>query len=493
MAAWPTSPSIRSRLARRFDPVELRAIKKLWVRHSIAEDARDIDGLSRRSRPTACTRSSRRASAGTGHDGARAFYTELFAAFPDNRFALTDIVVGPQGVFEAAELTGTNLGPWAGVPPSGLPVSLEVLILFPWDPATERFARRADLVRPGCLRRRNGPVPRRREDGAMNSNRPTSSVRRRCGARRRGVRPVGRIVVRLARPGGGAHCRLGYSPKPRRLRAPPSPCRAPTTRCRWSSTRTSRATTCSRCSSCSATPPSTCAASPSRPRARCTACRASATPAGSSPRSAGPRSRSPAAARTRARTAAGSRPSGAPARTRSTASSCRPWTGRPRATRPRPSSWRGSRRASDAPLTLVTLGPLSNVADAASLDPAFASHLAGIHAMAGTIDAPGNIAYGDTSPADGVEWNVGADPDAMAAVLALDVPMTLVGLDATNDVPVPADIVDQLSRRPRRRPAPTSPTRCTSARRSSPTAATPTGTRWPRSRSPTRPSPAGRT
>ena len=33
----------------------------------------------------------------------------------------------------------------------------------------------------------------------------------------------------------------------------------------------------------------------------------------------------------------------------------------------------------------------------------------------------------------------------MAAVLALDIPMTLVGLDATNDVPVPADIVDQLS------------------------------------------------
>ncbi len=39
------APSIRSRLARRFDPVELRAIKRLWVRHSIAEDARDIDGL----------------------------------------------------------------------------------------------------------------------------------------------------------------------------------------------------------------------------------------------------------------------------------------------------------------------------------------------------------------------------------------------------------------------------------------------------------------
>ena len=74
-----------------------------------------------------------------GHDGARAFYTELFAAFPDNRFALTDIVVGPQGVFEVATLTGTNQGPWGGAPASGLPVSLQVLILFPWDPATERF------------------------------------------------------------------------------------------------------------------------------------------------------------------------------------------------------------------------------------------------------------------------------------------------------------------------------------------------------------------
>ena len=104
------------------------------------------------------------------------------------------------------------------------------------------------------------------------------------------------------------------------------------------------------------------------------------------------------------------------------------------------------RLARDAtePLTLVTLGPLTNVADAAALDPAFASRLAGIHSMAGTIDDPGNIDYGGTTAADGVEWNVGADPDAMAAVLALDVPLTLVGLDATNDVPVPADIVDVL-------------------------------------------------
>jgi hypothetical protein len=36
-------------------------------------------------------------------------------------------------------LTGTNLGPWAGVPASRLPIDLVVLILFPWDPAASRF------------------------------------------------------------------------------------------------------------------------------------------------------------------------------------------------------------------------------------------------------------------------------------------------------------------------------------------------------------------
>jgi predicted ester cyclase len=133
------TPSIRSRLARRFDPLELRAIKRLWVRHSIAEDARDIDGLIATLTPDSVYELVPTAQRWEGHEGARAFYTELFAAFPDNRFALTEIVVGPQGVFEAARLTGTNLGPWAGVPPSGLPVSLEVLILFPWDRATQRF------------------------------------------------------------------------------------------------------------------------------------------------------------------------------------------------------------------------------------------------------------------------------------------------------------------------------------------------------------------
>jgi steroid delta-isomerase-like uncharacterized protein len=131
--------TVQERLARGFDPGELRRIKRLWVRHSIAEDRRDIAGLVATLAPDCVYEIVVTGQRWEGHAGAREFYTELFAAFPDNAFALSEIVVGPQGVFEVATLSGTNQGPWAGVPPSGLRVSLEVIIFFPWDPVTERF------------------------------------------------------------------------------------------------------------------------------------------------------------------------------------------------------------------------------------------------------------------------------------------------------------------------------------------------------------------
>ena len=130
---------ISSRLARPFDPAELRRIKRLWVRHSIAEGRRDVDGLIATLSPDCTYEIVPTGQIWSGHAGARELYTELFAAFPDNRFDLTEIVIGPQGVFEVATLTGTNLGPWAGVPATGLPLELNVLILFPWDAPSARF------------------------------------------------------------------------------------------------------------------------------------------------------------------------------------------------------------------------------------------------------------------------------------------------------------------------------------------------------------------
>ena len=131
---------VRSRLGWPADPATHRRIRRLWQRHSIAEDRRDIDGLVATLAPDCVYEIVGTGLRWDGHAGARAFYTELFAAFPDNRFALTDIVIGPQGVFEAVVLEATHSGPFAGLPASGRQVRLELAILFPWDPASERFA-----------------------------------------------------------------------------------------------------------------------------------------------------------------------------------------------------------------------------------------------------------------------------------------------------------------------------------------------------------------
>ena len=132
--------TIRQRLALPFDAAEQRRIKKLWVRHSIAEDRRDIDGLIATLAPECAYEIVGSGLRWAGHAGARAFYTELFAAFPDNSFALTDIVIGPQGVFEAIVLEATHRAPFAGLAATGRRVRLELAILFPWDPVSRLFS-----------------------------------------------------------------------------------------------------------------------------------------------------------------------------------------------------------------------------------------------------------------------------------------------------------------------------------------------------------------
>ena len=131
---------VRTRLGWPADPTTHRRIRRLWQRHSIAEDRRDIDGLIATLAVDCVYEIVGTGLRWEGHAGARAFYTELFAAFPDNSFALTDIVIGPQGVFEAVVLEATHEGSFAGLAPTGRRVRLELAILFSWDPASERFA-----------------------------------------------------------------------------------------------------------------------------------------------------------------------------------------------------------------------------------------------------------------------------------------------------------------------------------------------------------------
>lgn len=93
-------------------------------------------------------------------------------------------------------------------------------------------------------------------------------------------------------------------------------------------------------------------------------------------------------------------------------------------------------------VTLLTLGPLTNVAEAFRADPELAGGLAGIVMMAGAVDVPGNAPLDAATPV--AEWNVYVDPTAMAEVLATGAPITMVGLDATNDAPITLDFLEWM-------------------------------------------------
>ena len=130
---------IRQRLDWPIDGPTYGRIRRLWVRHSIAEDRRDVEGLIATLAADCVYEIVPTGQRWEGHDGARAFYTGFLAAFPDVHFDLADIVIGPQGVFEVATMTGTHMGDWAGLAATGLPVRLWIGIHFPWRPDVGLF------------------------------------------------------------------------------------------------------------------------------------------------------------------------------------------------------------------------------------------------------------------------------------------------------------------------------------------------------------------
>lgn len=75
-------------------------------------------------------------------------------------------------------------------------------------------------------------------------------------------------------------------------------------------------------------------------------------------------------------------------------------------------------------LTICAIGPLTNIADAIRMDPAFLGNLAQLVIMGGAVFCPGNI----TAHA---EANIYHDAQAAAEVLAAEGNIVLVGLDVT--------------------------------------------------------------
>ena len=124
---------VRELLRREVDAAEYAEIRELWKRHSLAEDRRDIAGLLATLTDDCVYELAGTSHVWTGHEGAARFYGDLLAAFPDIDFDLTEIVIGPQGVCEEADVTGTHEAAWIGIEPSGERLVWKVVIFFPWD------------------------------------------------------------------------------------------------------------------------------------------------------------------------------------------------------------------------------------------------------------------------------------------------------------------------------------------------------------------------
>ena len=81
-------------------------------------------------------------------------------------------------------------------------------------------------------------------------------------------------------------------------------------------------------------------------------------------------------------------------------------------------------------LTLVALGPLTNLALALKEDAAAIRRIGRVVAMGGAVDVPGNV-----TPT--AEFNMHVDPEAAHRVLAAGLPLELVPLDATRQAVLP--------------------------------------------------------
>ncbi len=106
--------------------------------------------------------------------------------------------------------------------------------------------------------------------------------------------------------------------------------------------------------------------------------------------------------------------------------------------------------ASPDPVTIIAMGPLTNIALALEKDPGIVDKIAEIAVMGGAIEVPGNGGY----PYVGIdntaaEWNFYLDPHAATRVLDSGVQIRLMPLDATRALPVTPEFVDRVRTRPR--------------------------------------------
>ena len=97
----------------------------------------------------------------------------------------------------------------------------------------------------------------------------------------------------------------------------------------------------------------------------------------------------------------------------------------------------GIRRA-PGEVTLIALGPLTNLAQAWQRDAHTVRQLSEVVIMGGAVTVPGNV-----TPV--AEFNIYVDPEGAQIVFGSGLPIVLIGLDVTEQVRLSAEMIDQYS------------------------------------------------
>lgn len=94
--------------------------------------------------------------------------------------------------------------------------------------------------------------------------------------------------------------------------------------------------------------------------------------------------------------------------------------------------------ASDGDITIVPVGPLSNIGMAMRLEPRIIPKIKRIVLMGGAFG------IGNCTPS--AEFNIYADPEAAHVVFSSGVPLVMMGLDLTNTALATPDIIERMDR-----------------------------------------------
>lgn len=103
-------------------------------------------------------------------------------------------------------------------------------------------------------------------------------------------------------------------------------------------------------------------------------------------------------------------------------------------------------KSSEKPVTILSLAPMTNLAQALQDNRALKNNIREVVAMGGAIGAPGNLAdVPDFKTSNSVaEWNIYLDPKAADLVMKSVSKLVLIPLDATSDAPASDPLVERI-------------------------------------------------